>query len=332
MAITASGLKVYQGGPEVTPGTPVAATRKFSLENLDWTPQDEVYRPRFANGVLLDNRGGETVISRGSEFTGEGPVIPDELHRWASMCIAADVITGSGPYTHTFTRNPVANPTLKTWTLERRLSDGSNAIDNEWSHALLRSLTISAAMDAPLRLSFAGIARRVLDSTLTAALSQVTTEILPSSLSTVFIDPAWADLGETQVTQQVLSFSVTFRSGINPVKTADGRTDLDFGIVTVNDEEVGIDISMRLMVKADSGQYATEKTAAEAQSLRAVRIAVAGAGDTEITIDALCKHVAGSLFKVDEQDGYEVFDMNLVSSTDLTNAYRLVVINAASAL
>jgi hypothetical protein len=126
MAIAVAPLTVYQGGPETTPGTAVAATRKFALESLDITATDSVYRPQITNGILLDNPGGETINSRGATWVARGPVVYNELHRWASMVVGTLVTTGgASPYTHTFTKLATANPTLKSWTLERRISDGS---------------------------------------------------------------------------------------------------------------------------------------------------------------------------------------------------------------
>jgi hypothetical protein len=333
MAIAVAPLTVYQGGPETTPGTAVAATRKFALESLDITATDSVYRPQITNGILLDNPGGETINSRGATWVARGPVVYNELHRWASMVVGTLVTTGgASPYTHTFTKLATANPTLKSWTLERRISDGSTHLDTEWPYSLGSSLTLTAELDAPIMMEVNGFSRAAASSTLTAALTQVTVGIPPAVTSKVYIDPAYASLGSTQISGQVLRWDVTFRSGNVAINTMDGRTTLDMGTHAVNGREAGLDMNIRMMVKADSGQYAAERTAAQAQSLRAVRLEVIGSATAEVEIDALVKHVSGDVTMVSEENGYVVFDMALVSATDLTNAYVMKVINAEATL
>jgi hypothetical protein len=221
-------------------------------------------------------------------------------------------------------------PDCDSWTIERRITDGTNHLDNEWAYCMANEMTLSADEDAPLMLEVNGFARRVSASTHTAALAHPTIEIPPIALSKVFIDTSWAGLGGTQVTGQVLTWSVTLRNGAQGRRTADGRTDMDF--TTHLFGEAGLEAELVLLVKADSGQYATEKTAAEAQSLRAVRIQADGSSGRQVQIDFLAKHAAGSLFTVGDQDGFAVVTLNLVSATDLTNAFRVKVTNLVDTL
>lgn len=332
MPIAPAPLRLYQWGPESTAGTAVAATGRMAVEELEFEPADVVVRPRIANGLMLENPGNELVVMRLTRWTGRGPVVYDDLHRWGSMIVGTPVTTGAGPFTHTATRNPATVPALKSWTLQRRVTDGSNHIDHRFPYALGTSLKVSGAENEPARFEAQGFARRIEDSAITAGQSLPTIEIPPIALSKVWIDSTFAGLGTTQVVGQVLDWSYEIRSGAMPKSTTEGRANLDYSLHVFNGREVGVAVEATLLVKADSGQWATEKAAAEAQTLRAVRIQALGSASKEMTFDALCKHGAGSLFTMDESDGQAVVKLRLVTSSDLTNAFVLKTVNAQSGL
>lgn len=324
------GLRTFQWGKESTRGTAVAATSKIALENMDLEPIDSVVRPQFLTGKLHRYPGGnETAIKRGTNWAiNNSPVVYDQLHHLGAMSVKGSVTATGAPsvYTWDFSRSLTADPAPDSFTLERRTTDGTTPRDYEWTYALIRNLSFSYKLDEPLRFSCDGFARRVQASTLTAALSYPSTEV-PSSHATCSIDTTWAALGTTPIVAQVLSADFTFKTGLMPFDTLDGRADLDFSTYIFNGAETGIDLTLRLLM---AGQFPTEKTAAEAQTLRAVRLTVLGSASRELTLDMLVKHEPGSLFKVDEVDGQDVVDMKFVDSDDATNMFRMKVVNSVN--
>ena len=330
MPPTIAPFRAYQWGREATKGTAVAATSKMAVEMFDPEPEDLVVRPRIANGLAVGNPGNELVTRRSTLWRAGGPVVYDQLQNWLEMAVVGNQTpTGTGPYVWTYTRNPLADPALKSFTLERRRSDGASPVDEEWAYALARTLRISGADGEPLRFEVEGFARRVQSSTLTAAQALPTIEDPPIALTKVWIDTAWAGLGTTQIVAQVLSYSWMFNTGAKPIWTADGRTDLDFTVDVIDGREVNTELEIVCMV---AGQMATEKTAAEAQSLRAVRIQADGSSSKQVQIDGLYKHAQGSLFKLGEQDGMDIVSLRLVGASDLTNFARVKVTNAVATL
>ena len=323
---TLEQLRVFQWGKEVTRGTAVAATSKIAVENIEFEPEDVLARPKLAKGLLHRNPGSETVITRGSRFRiPETPVVYDQLQHLLSMAVKGGVAaTGADPYTWTFARSLTADPAPDSWTLERRLNDGSSQKDNEWAYALLSELRFIYQVDQPLRFSAAGFARRVQASTLTAALALPTIEIPPTPLAKIWIDSTWANLGTTQITGQVLRAEVTFRTGLKPIMTLDGRSDLDFTSYILDASEVGVDAEITMLV---AGQYDTEKTAAEAATLRAVRLEILGTQSRELELDMLLKHERGSLFSVGQQDGQDIVVMKFEDSDDGTNLFSAKAVN-----
>ncbi len=328
---TNEGLRSFQWGKEATRGTAVAATSKIAVLGIDFDGEDKLARPRLAKGLLHRYPGSETFVMRGSRFSiPASPVVYDQQHHWCSASVKGGVAAvGVGPYTYTFARSLTADPAPDAWTLERRLTDGATPIDNEWSYALLSEIAWHYKAGEELTFSAEGFARRIQGSVHTAALALPTIEIPAAALAQVWIDSSWATLGTTLVSAQVLSADVVFKTGLKPKLALDGRTDLDFSTYIFDPSECGVDVSMRILVQS-AGQYATEKTAAEAGTLRAVRVKVLGTASRELTIDALLKHELGTVVKVGSEDGQDVVDLKLVDSDDGANLFSVKVVNAAA--
>ena len=332
-----SALQLLQWGEESTLGSAVAATSKIACEGITFTPTDTVVRPKVAKGILAANPGNETHVMRGTDFSvAESPVVYDQLQQWLSMSVAGAVAASGAPsvYTWAYARSMTADPAPDSRTIERRLSDGTDFIDNEWAYCLLRSLRFIYRTDQPLMFSAEGFARRIQGSTLTAGQALPTIEIPPAALATVKIDSSWATVGQTAVSSQVLSADVLFKTGLAPKMSLDGRSDLDFTTYILNPELVNLDVTLRMLIKTSSGQFATEKTAAEAagQTLRAVRLNVLGTGSRQLQIDMLLKHERGSLQTISTEDGQDIVEMKLVGATDATNLLNIVLINSVNTL
>ncbi len=331
MGKAVTGMRLFQWGMEAdaTPGTAVPATSKLAVEDIEFTPLDALYRPKLAKGLITRHPGNETVIMRGTKFkVAESPVSYDQIHNWIAMAVKGDVAaTGADPYTWTIVRDILADPDINTRTLERRLTDGTNHIDNEWAYAFLSVLRFVYKDNQPLKFSAEGFARRIQASTLTAAQAFPTIEIPPAALAKVWIDSTWAALGTTQVVGQVLGAEVAFRTGYKPKMTLDGRTDLDFTTNVLDASEVGLDVTLRLLIEASTGQFATEKTAAEAGTLRAVRFKVDGTQSRSLQLDMLLKHEPASLQTIGTEDGQDIVEMKLVDATDGTNLFQTVTVN-----
>lgn len=325
-------LSLYQWGQEVTRGTAVAATSKM-LMPVDFEEEDEVERPALALGYAIAHRGNEFAVRRGTKFTiPDFPLNYEQAPALCNMAVAIDAApTGLDPYTWTFTPSLTADPALASRTLERRLTDGTNSIDDEWAYAMLEELTLKWEHGRPLMCSAAGFARRRQNSTLTAAQVAPTPEHIPSQLLTVSIDAAWANLGTTTPASQILNGEFKIVTGLKPYLAADGRSDLDFSSHEFDPNIRLHTLKFRLLVR-NSAQFATEKAAAEALTLRAVRLAFAGTDSRTLTIDGLYRHEKGSIQKVDEIDGQDVVDISLIGTTDATNHLSIEVVNHVATL
>jgi hypothetical protein len=329
MAFYPDGLTVAQWCREGTPGVDAATTSKIIATEFNAVPMDEVYRPALIQGLLLENPGNEQVIKRWSEITISGPLSYEQAQNLFAGVLGNDAApTGSGdPYTWELTRDPAGVPSVATYTIERRITDGSTPIQQAWHYCCIRELTITFADGEPVTYSATLFGRRVQTETLTASQSLPTPEWMPLGVGKMWIDTTWAGLGTTVVATQVTAGSVTFRTGLQPAWTLDQRADLDYS--AVSNGRLGIEASITAKVGA---QYATEKTAAEAQTLRAVRLQFDGSTSRQLLLDILVKHAGGSIFDfgIDDQGDHNV-TMPFVGSTDKTNVAQATVINAVSA-
>lgn len=322
------GLDIYQWAREGTAGTDLAATSKVLVESLNFTPQSEFARPPVARGLMQRNRGFETAVKRWTNWNAEGPVSYEQLQNWLNGIENDAAPTGAGPYVWTHTMNPAAVPAPATYTFERRVTDGASPITHAWHYGMLQSLELSGADGELLRFAANGFARRIqTGESLTAALTLPTPELPPMPLMTLFIDDDWASLGGTQVTAQVLGFTVRINTGYKPLWTADGRADLDYTTHVVDANERSIEATITALLGA---HYATERAAAEAGTLRAVRLAIAGSSDRELTLDFLAKHERPELFEFGEQDGQHMVTLTLQESTDGTNLFSANLTNNVS--
>lgn len=332
MTQTLEALRIYQFGKEGTRGTIVPATSKIAVEQIEFEPLDKVFRPKLAKGLAHRNPGSETVVTRGSQFKiPSTPVIYDQIQNFFGMSVKGGVASTGAPsvYTWLYPRTLTADPAPDTWSFERRITDGSTPKDSKWGYGFLSKIEFDYQADKPLMFSAEGYCRRIQSATLTAALALPTIEIPPVPLAQLWIDTTWAGLGGTAVTAQVLKAKVSYMTGLLPLLTFDGRSDLDYTSYIFDADKCGLDVELTLLV---AGQYDTEKTAAEAASLRAMRLKVLGTGSRELTLDMALKHEAGSVFKVGSENGQDIVELKLQDTDDGTNMFQAKVVNAVSTL
>lgn len=326
-----SGLRLYQWGLEGTRGTAVPATSRIVCEGIEFTPLDTVVRPPTAKGLLVRHPGDEQVVMRGTTFrVAESMVVYNQFQHWLGMAIKGGVTaTGAGSTkTWSFIHDLDDDPAPDTRTLEQRLDDGTTQLDYEWAFAFLTQLRLIYSPDAQLRFSAEGVARRRQDSTLTASQAMPTINPQPAALAGCWIDAAWNNLGTTQVSAQVLSFDWTLNTGLKSKMTLDGRADLDFSTYVFDPSEYGYDATLRMLVQP-GGQFATEIAAAEAQTVRAIRLRVPTSGNS-LYLDMLAKYEQGSIQTIGSEDGQDIVEMSLVDATDGTNQLDIELLNTTT--
>jgi hypothetical protein len=325
-------LSVYQVGVQSAFGTNVAATAKLAVPRIEFDETGARAVPPIARGLMIRNRGYETVTAFATAVSiPEAPVYYEQLQTYFNSFIKGGVTgTGGGaPYTWTFARSLTADPALKYLTLERRVKDFSTNEDVEVGDVVFNQMTFRYAERELLRFTAQGFGRKNDDtSTLTAGQSLPTPEFAASALSKVYIDDAWASLGGTQITTQVIGFEWSMHNGAMPYWTADARANLDYSVLVHNAEQMSMEL--RLTCLMDPTRYATEKAKAQSQGLRAVRLQVSGTSSRDLKIDGLYKYAKPDILMLGSQDGQVIVVLELEEATDGTNFMQAIVVNATS--
>lgn len=332
-----AGTNIFNGGVmgatisgSMARGTPVAATMRLPVEMLEWGDDDEnIYRDRVANGLLLRNRGNAVAVQHGTRFTmPDQAMIWEALPFWLSMIVdGTPVVTGAlgGPYTWTFTSDPTANPNLMAATLQRRFNDGlGNTIDERAAYSMLNEFGLSFAVNEQLRMTGAGFARKFATSAITSGLALPTFEVGVSALSKIYVNDTWATVGDTLLAEQVIGWNLGINPGVFPRHTAEGRSTLDFTKHQINGDERSL--SLELTCLLDPSTYAAEQAKADAGSLRAVSVHVDGSGGRSLDINMLMKHSKAGLWAPGVDQGQDTLTFSLEEATDATNFLEVVLV------
>lgn len=324
-------LEGIQWAREAVKGTDLAATSQMVVEDFVFSSDSEYARPKTARGLLLRNRGHETIVQFGANWKANGPLNYEQFQNWLTMAVQGAVVpTGAGPYIWTFTRPITANPALDSFTIEKRETDGATPYTHVGHYALASALRLSGAPGELVMMEIEGFCRKLqTGETYTPALSMPTPEMPPFALTKVYIDSTWANLGVTQVSSQVISYDFEHLTGCHPRFTADGRTELDFNTHEFNPDDVAVNASVTCLLGA---QYGTEQTAAGAGTLRAVRLQFDGSGGRQLQVDFLAKYERPELPEFGEDGGQRVVQLNFMDTTDGTNFLRFKLTNNVATL
>lgn len=318
------------------PSAAVAATKKVGVKDFLIRVSDELMREDILKGLAISNRGNEVVSFRGVEWeVPESPVYFDELHYWIGMALVRPTKTGAGPFVWTGTLVPTAVQSRDMRTIEfgmgSHVSPGDNS-DWEVPACFVKEIEFTGAANGYTMMSLRGEGRRLQPSTRTPALSFFPTVAAPVSLSSVRIDSTWAGIGTTAIVGQVIGWRWKFFTGLFSQFTTDGRADQDYNMVLFNPEECKWECEIDVKAALNTGQWQTEKTAAEANTLRAVEIRLDGpSANFQAKLQGLFKHTKASVFPDGRQDGEITAKLSLEGSTDDTNALAMIVTNNQTA-
>ena len=264
------GLRRIQIGQESTRGTPVAADI-ILLGRLGMTPEITPYMPddEERNSLAMYHR--RTNVGQQAALSYEGTLTFQQVIHLLAMGIGA--LTTSQPdsggsptvYDHTFEPTLIALAAQKAYTFEY----GDNQQEYESAFCIATQLEFSMAMLEPWTMSADILARFPSKSTFTGSLVAPTVEDVIGQKTKLYIDTSWANLGNTQVSDTMISASIRIPTGIVPTRYADGS--LEFSDVAENKRAAEIDLTFK---HNTSGEAEYDKFAAG--TLTFVRLEVEG--------------------------------------------------------
>lgn len=325
------GLEEIQVARESTAGTDLATTSKLLCTKFEPKAVSPRYVPEVLRGLMMRNRLTGTPLQHSVEIDIEGPVSYENGLIMILCSALVNVASPSGldPYTWAFVKNPAIMPAPATLTFERKNYDGSTALGHAWHYCIIDELTITFAEGQPVLFKAHGFGRKTQTETLTPSITLPTPEIPVTAQGTVYIDTSFAGLGGTAVANQVLGAELTMKNGARPKWTMEGNSDLTYTVIGYDVKEIQNNLKITCLL---GGQYATEKAAALAQTMRSIQLKVLGSNSRSLTLGGNYAYPNADIVTFGEQDGQQIVELDLQEAPDATNLFTCSVINHLATL
>lgn len=324
-------LRIFQIGRETTKGTGVAATYRMVGGMMLVKPDAQVRMPDPQIGVLIDHPTSDVITLQRTNIEIGGDLTYEQIILIANMALkGVTTPTGAGA-DKTWTFNPIftADNALNSYTLERRLHDGTTTWDEEVNYVLCEDFELSGNVGeiATYRANLFG---RKLDraSTLTGAIAVPAVNYVSCADVKMYVDNTFGGLGTTQVTS-LISWKVGCRGQYQPKQFQDGRANRDFATHSI--KKIGYDLTATVEWDAVING---ERVKADDRSIRYVRIeavgAVLGGSNYKLTVDMALRYADGMFDQEGERDNNDTVDLEFVDAYDSTNliGIKLVAVNA----
>lgn len=331
-----------QIGKELTRGTAVAATRRILTEGATFRNLESL--KTFENqiqGTLAMSATPPVVTRNHTEFELTMPLDFEQV-LLALLSGMKGGVTPTTPGTGegrlwTFTPAVASDPLPDTYTIEFSEADmdaSPNALGLEAPYGFATSIQITGSEDSLPELSIGMVARQTSLAVATAAISLPTVSYSPNARWGIYIDSAWAGLGGTQITGQIMGFQWTFDGFLRPVYRLDNRSALDFARYEFKPRNV--DLTLDTMLDAASGGLVpTEDSLKTAGTKRFVRVELTGdafvAPDTGLNrfvrLDGCYVHAEDSMQeRGGENEGNVTNRLHLTGFYDSTQAQDVEVV------
>lgn len=230
-------------------------------------------------------------------------------------------------YTWTFTPALESSGAQESYTIEY----GDNVQAYEAEYCMASGIEISGAPDEALKVSVDIFGRQMTAATFTASLDFPTVESALFNKCKLYIDSAWASLGDTQKSATLIDFTLRIDTGLAPLKAADGN--LYFSLV--GEQARGAELDMTLYW--NDSVSTTERGFWAAQTKRALRLEVEGttlehSRTKKVTFDLWGVYTDWET--IAEKDGASTVAVKFTSVGDVDNDHELsvAVVNGESSL
>jgi hypothetical protein len=332
-------LTRVQVGVETTAGSEVNGTRLLSLESASVNEGVTLHTNENQMTGLLERTFQASVPTRfAPEFAFSGPLdFTQILLPLLSGMDGGVTPTGSTAKIWTFLG---AGIDRTTYTIETVASDGTNLDSLTATYGFTTEMEISGGLDATPTLSWSMVSRATSAKSAATGIALPTLVNIASPLAKIYIDGTWANLGTTQISGEILSWTWKMTMKGVPRFTIDGRAGLDLTGVALRPHVVDLSISI-LHNAANSGLVVQERAAKAAGTGRAVRVKLddgvqiqSGPINSSVVLDGFYDHQDDSLPGQlgSDDDGELVTSLHLMNryETSASKSSEVVVTNLAS--
>ncbi len=320
-------LSYVQIGAETTPGTAVAATRRLSVKNATYRRMEDEYTgEEELTGTLARTAAPPIPTKRWTEFEFTMPLDFDQSLLVPLAGVNGDVTSVANTSLWDWTFDAPGDDIVVpiTYTLEyAEVAPGGDTDGMRAAYCFVTGFTITGGDNGVAEIQVSMVGRATQDNfTPTTGLALVPIERAPMLKWDIYVDDAWADLGDTEILGQVYNFNLEFRDHLRPEWYLDSRTDLSFSQYEVGHRTLDLALDA-VVAPAASGLIKVEKTAKIAQALRFARLKITGATTPaqSITIDMASYHASDSMQERGaDRNGSNTARFHLLSAYDPTEA------------
>jgi hypothetical protein len=249
----------------------------------------------------------------------------------AGVLAATPVADGAGTdFIYTYPGPLGSIPTIQTFTME----GGDNQQFREMPYAFCSEFTIEGAAGEALQMSSEWMGQTPTKTTKTPALTVPAVEEILTSKGKLYLDTPASGFGTTQITNTLLSFSLSYTTGIIAKWTVDGTLEFSFH------QSVRPELSLSVVFEHNTSAVA-EQDLWELNSPRALQLIFEGSAfattGTTYTYHTLQMDIAGAwenFESLGEQDGNSTVAATFKGGYDATLAkfFDIIVANELAAL
>ena len=322
----AFAFNVIQMGRESTAGTAVPATAIWRGPATDITDESEHVFVEENIGILLPTDREYIPVKAAQLAFPETELTFEQFLHVLEAGIKTTSPSGTGPYvyTYSFPTSTTLNA-IKTYTLETGNALAGDA--HEMEYAFVEEFDLSGSAGEAWMLSSTWQGRQKSTTTLTGALSLTTQETALFNNTSLYIDASGGTVGTTAKAGVLTAANVSVKTGIVPVRTADGQ--LYFYTHKFTPPEVTFSLTLEL--ENNSSILAAQRAAWVAKTLQLFQIKIAGATTSQVKINLAGKYT--SFGEYNDSDGNTVVEASgkaVYSSTDNLFATIIVTNSLAS--
>lgn len=324
-------MRKIQIGKEVTPGTGVAATtilrlngtledlreQKFSEEDVgQFSGTDRSYEVKQASSIDLE---GEATFEQ----------LPYILN--AGIDEVAGVQDGTGTdYVYTYNLPTTAVPDKATYTIEAGDDEGAEEID----FGIVEEFSLAGGSGEEVKLTAKLAGGNPVPSSYTGSLTLPPVDTILFGKGKVYIDAVSGNWGTTQVSNQVIGFTLKFKTGVQHRWSADGT--LEPTHLGHTPPEVELEVTFEHEASAIA-----EKVNWRAMTSRLIQLKFEGptvaTPGTAYSNKTLIINLVGrwsKFSKLDENDGNDVVTGTFVGKYNATKASagQIIVVNELASL
>ena len=319
-----------QIGKETTKGTAVAATAvmrgpfAMAIPNGDPEVLDEAVGSR-----IIGERNAPAPLTDVSLAMPEMALSYEQFPYLLEASVKPVTPSGSNPYTYEYEPSDTS-PDARTYTL--RLGNKLVATDQqivpfswveEWK-ATYKSDQATWRMSATWR------GQRMYAGAFTNSVALPSVVEALTGNTRLYIDNSGGTIGTTEAPGVLLEFSLTYRSGIRWVPIGGSNrypAALKFG-------KPSVDFTIRYELEEDTGvsRVATERSAADAGTLRLIRVKCPGTGSRDLIFDMAAKYRKPGGYDEQDENVNVAFDGYATYSSADALFFKTTVINLLSSL